>query len=206
MFSLYSVNLFILLFFLPLINAFTKPSILGEVETRIYIGSLFPCCLAYIVGIYSYYLFCFFTPDKRIYEAVSLRGGWNLSYGEFRPKNSCFWSLKPSHKKNTTKMTIIFRETTRGFTKTDFRYLETTWGITIIWLFSNLPYDIALWRAILATFEDENFEVRKILSNFKFIICKKWSFDVTKGGIFTKKAKLRASKTFKNSEKPRFFC
>ena len=42
-------------------------------------------------------------------------------------KNSCFWSLKPSQKKkNTTKMTIIFRETTRGFTKTDFRYLETT--------------------------------------------------------------------------------
>ena len=107
-------------------------------------------------------------------------------------KKQLFLELETkSQKKNTTKMTIIFRETTRGFTKTDFRYLETTWGITIIWLFSNLPYDIALWRAILATFEDENFEVRKILSNFKFIICKKWSFDVTKGGIFSKKSQIK---------------
>ena len=33
---------------------------------------------------------------------------WNPAYGEFRPKNSCFWGLKPSHKKKIpTKSEIL---------------------------------------------------------------------------------------------------
>ena len=56
--------------FLPLINAFTKPSILGEVETRIYLGSVL-FILKYIMRIYSY---IFFTLYKRIYKAIYFRG------------------------------------------------------------------------------------------------------------------------------------
>ena len=40
LFILNNAYLFILLFFLQLVNTFTKPSTLGEVETQIKIGSV----------------------------------------------------------------------------------------------------------------------------------------------------------------------
>ena len=44
----------------------------------------------------------FFAKSANTFWAGSRfcdRNEWNPSYGEFRPKNSCFWRLKPSHKK-----------------------------------------------------------------------------------------------------------
>ena len=60
------------------INAFTKTSILAEIEIRIYIGSQ-------LIILYNVYWFIFFfTPDKCIYKAVDLRGGWNPNLYRFR--------------------------------------------------------------------------------------------------------------------------
>ena len=58
LFILYNVYLFIVLFFWPLLNTFTKPSILGGVETQIYIGTV-------VFILHNVYLFIllFFDPS-----------------------------------------------------------------------------------------------------------------------------------------------
>ena len=49
-----------------------------------------------------------------------------------------------------------------GFKKTDFRFVETTFGFKIIWLFSKSALIIAFWRVKIARFENENEDVFQI--------------------------------------------
>ena len=89
-------------------------------------------------------------------------GGWNLAYGEFWPKNSYFTTLKLCTKKNTTEKLKISVETTLGFKKTDFWFVETTFGFKIIWLFSKSALIIVFWKVKIARFENENEDVFQI--------------------------------------------
>ena len=58
------------------------------------------------------------------------------AYGDFLTKHSYFSTLTRSRKKNTTEKLKISRETTSGFKKTDFQFGETTFGFTLVQLFS----------------------------------------------------------------------
>ena len=49
-----------------------------------------------------------------------------------------------------------------GFKKTDFRFVETTFGFKIIWLFSKSALIITFWRVKIARFENENEDVFQI--------------------------------------------
>ena len=60
---------------------------------------------------------------------------WNHAYGEFRPKNSFFWSLKPSHKKKYHKNLEKLAWKTFG--------LKTRWQNQILkplWFHENWPF------------------------------------------------------------------
>ena len=67
-----------------------------------------------------------------------------------------------AQKKNTTEKLKISVETTLGFKKTDFWFVETTFGFKIIWLFSKSALIIVFWKVKIARFENENEDVFQI--------------------------------------------
>ena len=75
--------------------------------------------------------------------------------------------MKPGHKKKYHQKAKNLRETSSGFTKSDFSFLETTLGFTIICHFSKIAAEIAVRRVNLARFQNENVDVFGLLTRFQ---------------------------------------
>ena len=88
-----------------------------------------------------------------------MRGFETLLMVNFGQKTAIFWRWNQDTKKKYHREVenIVWNQS--GFKKTDFRFGETTFGFTIIWLFSKSAYVIAAWRVKVSRFENENEDV-----------------------------------------------
>ena len=132
---------------------------------------------------------------------------WNPAYGEFRSKNSCFWGLKPSHKKkNTNQIWNIELETTLVSKKVPKWNLETTLVSRKLSIFQNAPLKPSflnlLYRAkkcLAISLTDS------IIVNISLMIYNE-AANERKRRNQPKIALLRVTKMLKNFGKLRFFC
>ena len=131
---------------------------------------------------------------------------WNPAYGEFRPKNSFFWTLKPSHKKKYHPNPKKWAWNQKSFKKSGKKISWNHFGFTKTDHFSNYQ--------LKSSFSDLHYRVKKSLaisltdSKVVNISLRSWNGPANerKTRSHPKIVMLRVTKRFKKVPKPRFFC